>query len=170
MRSMHLPFGAIAVVALTLAFAATAQAQTVTIELTSLTTIAKPNDLAPKGKPNKGDSISFRDLLINRKPQFGKKKGKPIAYDVGTLTYTSATTTTMTVKAIFPGIGTITYGGNFNSDKKSNVLPITGATGGFKGAQGTITIGAGATTSPNTFVVTVPGHPLNINGNGGGVA
>ena len=47
---------------------------------------ANVHDRAPKGKLNAGDSIAFRDLLLNRKPQFGKKTGKPVAYDVGTMT------------------------------------------------------------------------------------
>ncbi len=167
---MQVPVGGLALVFLTLAVSATAQAQTVTIEVTSLTTQITPHDIKPKNKANKGDSINFKDLLINKRLQFGKKKGKPVAYDVGVLRYTSATRTTMSVTAIFPGVGTISYKGEFNPDRKSNVLPITRGTGGFKGVKGTVTIGAGATTAPNIYRLTVPGHPIDINGNGGGVA
>jgi hypothetical protein len=167
---MQVPLGALALICITLALAAAAQAQTVTIKLTSVTTQITPHDIAPKNKANKGDSINFRDLLLNKQVQFGKKKGKPIAYDIGVLRYTSAKKTTMSVTAIFPGIGTITFKGKFDSDRKNNVLAITGGTGGFKGAKGTVTIGPGATTAPNIYRVTVPGHPLDIHGSGGGVA
>ena len=51
------------------------------IRLTSLTTILVQHDTSPKGKPNKGDSIEFEDLLLNTVPQFGKAKGKPVAWD-----------------------------------------------------------------------------------------
>jgi hypothetical protein len=164
---MRVPFGA-AFAALMLAMLVTtgAQAQTVTIRLTSLLTVRQDHDRAPKGKASKGDSIDFKDLLLNRKPQFGKKAGVAVAYDVGTMTYTSKTTTRITVKATFPKIGTITYAGPFVTKKDgTTVIPITGGTGGFKGATGTVIIGSGETKSPNTYVVTVP-HPLDIKSTG----
>jgi hypothetical protein len=167
---MQVRLGAVVLVGLALVFSPAAQAQTVTIVVTSRTTQLVPHDLPPKNKANSGDSIDFKDLLTNRQPQFGKAKGKPIAYDVGVLRYTSSTKTTMSVTATFPGIGTITFAGDFDANKGNNVLPITGGTGGFKGAKGTVTIGPGATASPNTYRVTVPGHPIDIHGTGGGVA
>ena len=48
-------------------------AQTVKIELTSVITQRADHDLPPKGKLNRGDFVGFRDLLLNRKAQFGKK-------------------------------------------------------------------------------------------------
>jgi hypothetical protein len=109
---MRIPLGA-AVTVFTLALLMTsgAQAQTVTIQVTSLITMRRDHDRAPKGKVNKGDSVDFRDVLVNLKAQFGKKAGIAVAYDVGTMTYTSGTTTRITVKATFPKIGTITYSG-----------------------------------------------------------
>jgi len=165
--SMQVPIGAILLASLALTLVPAAQAQTVTIAVTSLTVQAAANDTPPKNKANKGDSISFRDLLYNRLPQFGKKTGKAVAYDVGVIRYLSSTKTMMTVKAIFPGFGTITYSGPFDSNLKSNVLTITGGSGGFNGATGSVTIGAGATKSPNTYQLTIPGH---VDLNGGGVA
>jgi hypothetical protein len=164
---MRIPLGA-AFAALVLAVLVTsgAQAQTVTIQLTSLITVRQDHDRAPKGKASKGDSIDFKDLLLNRKPQFGKKAGIAVAYDVGTMTYTSATKTRITVKATFPKIGTITYSGPFVTNKNgTTVIPITGGTGGFKGATGTVIIGSGETKSPNTYVVTVP-HRLDLSSSG----
>jgi hypothetical protein len=163
---MRIPLGA-AVTVFTLALLMTsgAQAQTVTIQVTSLITMRQDHDRAPKGKVNKCDSVDFRDVLVNRKAQFGKKAGMPVAWDIGTVTYTSTTTTRITVKATFPKIGTITYSGPFVTKHGITVIPITGGTGGFAGARGTVIIGAGETKSPNTYVVTVP-HALHLNNTG----
>ncbi|HEY4349149.1 MAG TPA: hypothetical protein VGM80_16360 [Gaiellaceae bacterium] len=153
-----------------LVLAASAQAQTVTIQVTSLSTVAIPHDIKPTHTVNKGDWIEFKDLLLNRVAQFGKKKGRAVAYDVGTITYTSSSGRKLICKAIFPGVGTISYGGVVIDHKDGTTsFPITGGTGGFKNAKGTVTFHAGATTQPNTFVVTVPGDNLDIHG-GGGVA
>ena len=125
--------------------------QTVTIQLTSLITQRSDHDLPPKGKLSKGDFVGFKDLLLNRKAQFGKKAGLPVGYDVGTLTSTGGAKTKITVRAVFPKIGTITYSGPFVTRKDgTTVVPITGGTGGFKGATGTVVIGAGEKKSPNT--------------------
>jgi hypothetical protein len=142
------------------------RAQTVTIQLTSLITQRSDHDLPPKGKLNKGDFVGFKDLLLNRKAQFGKKTGLPVGYDVGTMTSTGGAKTKITVKAVFPKIGTITYSGPFVTRKDgTTVVPITGGTGGFKGATGTVVIGSGETKSPNTYIVTVP-HALDLNSTG----
>ena len=141
-------------------------AQTVTIQLTSLITQRADHDLPPKGKLSKGDFVGFKDLLVNRKAQFGKKAGLPVGYDVGTLTSTGGAKTKITVKAVFPKIGTITYSGPIVTRKDgTTVVPITGGTGGFKGATGTVVIGAGEKKSPNTYIVTVP-HALDLNSSG----
>ena len=165
MHGMRIPLGAAVLSFLVLLLAANAQAQRVRIAVTSLTTQAKANDLPPKGKPNKGDTIAFKDLLVNRTSQFGKPKGKAVAYDTGTLLYTSSTQTTMKVTAIFPGVGTIFYGGPFRTKHGITVLPITGGTGAFKGATGTVTIGSGATSAPNIYVVSVQ-HALDLGATG----
>jgi len=142
------------------------RAQTVTIQLTSVITQRTDHDLPPKGKLNKGDYVGFRDLLVNRKAQFGKKVGLPVGYDVGTMTSAGGSKTKIAVKAIFPKIGTITYAGPFVTRKDgTTVVPITGGTGGFNGATGTVVIGAGEKKSPNTYIVTVP-HPIDLNSTG----
>ena len=141
-------------------------AQTVTIQLTSLITQRTDHDLPPKGKLNRGDFVGFKDLLLNRKAQFGKKAGLPVGYDVGTMTSTGGAKTKITVRAVFPKIGTITYSGPFVTRKdRTTVVPITGGTGAFKGATGTVVIGAGESKSPNTYIVTVP-HALDLNSTG----
>ena len=163
---MRVPIGVAVLCSLLLALAPAALAETLTIEVTSLTTQVKAHDTAPKGKPNKGDSIAFRDLLMNLKPQFGKKTGQAVAYDVGTQTYTSAKQIRIDCVATFPGIGTIHFAGPMNTRKDgTTVIPITGGTGGFAGATGTVTIGNGATKAPNVYQVTIP-HPLDIHSTG----
>jgi hypothetical protein len=140
--------------------------ETVTIQFTSWITQRTDHDLPPKGKLNKGDYVAFRDLLVNRKAQFGRKAGKPVAYDIGTMTSTGGSGTKIYVKAYFPKIGTITYSGPFVTRKDGTaVVPITGGTGAFAGATGTVVIGAGQAKSPNTYIVTVP-HALNLNTTG----
>ncbi len=165
MRIMTLPAGCLAAL-LVVSGAQASRTQTVTIQLTSWITERTDHDLQPKGKLSKGDYVAFRDLLMNRKPQFGKKTGKPVGYDIGTLTSTGGSRTKIFVKVIFPKIGTITYAGPFVTRKDgTTVIPITHGTGAFSGATGTVLIGAGEAKSPNTYVVTVP-HQLDLNTTG----
>jgi hypothetical protein len=139
---------------------------TVTIQFTSWITERTDHDLPPKGKLSKGDYVAFRDLLVNRTAQFGRKAGKPVAWDIGTLTSMGGSKTWIYVKAYFPKIGTITYSGPFVTRKDgTTIVPITRGTGAFAGATGTVVIGAGQAKSPNTYIVTVP-HPLNLNTTG----
>ena len=156
---MRIPLGLAAIAGVAFAIAPAAQAQTVTIEVTSVPTQANVHDRAPQGTLNAGDSIAFKDLLLNRKRQFGKSTGKPVAYDAGTITYTSRTARRLSATATFPGIGTISYAGPVVERKDgTTVVPITGGTGGFRGATGTVTIGKGESKAPNTYVITVPHH------------
>ena len=157
-------------IAFTAVIPASAGAQTLTIRLTSVTKSQVQHNIKPLNKTNKGDYVEFRDLLMNDVPQFGKAKGDPLAWDEGVIRYTSATQRIIIVTVHVPGIGTLKYQGKLSPSNPVDVVKIVGGTGGFKGAKGTLTMVPSATTSnatPNVFVVTVPGHPLNINGSGG---
>src|SRR5579864_3303812 len=166
---VQLPVGVLALVSAALIVALPARAQTVKILLTSVSTVQILHDTPPKNKVNKGDSVFFKDLLLNRVAQFGKQKRQPVAFDVGTVTYTSPVARRLVCVATFPGIGTITYGGVVVDRKDGTTsFPIVKGTGGFKNATGTVTFGRGGSTTPNTFAVTVPGNPLALHG--GGVA
>ena len=166
---MRTPIGALALVSVALVIASPAQAQKLTIQTSSLSTIVVPHDIKPKNKLNKGDYIYFKDLLLNRVPQFGKKKGRPVAFDEGLITYTNGKDRKLTCIVTFPGVGTITYGGMMiDRPDGTTVFPIISGTGGFKGVTGTVTLGKGAKTPANIFAITVPGNPINIGG--GGVA
>jgi hypothetical protein len=121
------------------------------------------HDRAPQARLNAGDSVAFKDLLLNRSRQFGKGTGRPVAYDAGMITYTSRTARRLSATATFPGIGTISHSGPVVERKDgTTVVPITGGTGGFRGATGTVTIGKGESKAPNTYGVTVP-HHLDLN-------
>jgi hypothetical protein len=162
---MNIPVGAAILAVLALLVTPVAQAQTVTIQFTSVITVAQPHDTKPAG-PSKGDSIDFKDLLLNRVAQFGKAKSKPVAWDAGTITYKTKTLTTIMCLATFPGVGTITYGGRFVARPDgTTVVPVISGTGAFKGVTGTVTIGKGQKSSPNTYLLHVP-HAINIHARG----
>ena len=130
------------------------------LKLTSYTTITQTHDTPPKGKPNKGDSIDFKDLLVTTSSQLGKPKGKPVGYDAGTVLYTSATTQKIEGRTTFPGFGTLTFVGDLKTAKDgTTTVPVVSGTGAFKGAKGVLIIGAGNQKAPNTYVLTLL-HPL----------
>jgi hypothetical protein len=143
------------------AFAAAPSAQaatSVTLVFTSYTTITKTHDNPPRGKPNAGDKIEFKDLLVATDNQLGnKKKGKPIGYDAGTVVYTSPTKQMIEGLTTIPGVGTLTFGGEMKTMKDGTVhVPVVKGTGSFKGATGTLIIGEGAQKAPNTYVLRLP--------------
>ena len=142
------------------AWVPTAQATTsVTIVLTSYTGPTKTYDNPPRGKPNRGDKIEFKDLLVATDNQLGKK-GKPVGYDAGTVLYTSANTQTIEGLTTIPGVGTLTFGGEMKTLKDGTVhVPVIKGTGSFKGAKGTLIIGEGNQKAPNTYVLKLP-HPI----------
>jgi hypothetical protein len=151
---------------LLLVVAPSALAQKLRFEVTSVVAQAKVHDMAPRGKVNKGDFIDFRDLLINRRQLFGKKKGKAVGFDVGTMTYTSATQRRIDAVATFPGIGTIRFAGRFVTRKDgTTVIPVTGGTGAFQGVKGTVTITEDDNKAPNIFQLSVP-HQVDVNATG----
>jgi hypothetical protein len=149
------------------AFAAAPAAQattSVTLVFTSYTTITKTHDKPPRGKANAGDTIEFKDLLVATDNQLGKKKGKPIGYDAGTVLYTSATKQEIEGVTTFPGIGTLTFGGQMKTMKDGTVhVPVVKGTGSFKGAKGVLIIGEGSQKAPNTYVLRLL-HPIPLPG------
>ena len=59
------------------ALPAAASAATQQIKVISVTVSTVSHDVKPKGA-SKGDTIAYRDTLVNAAPQFGKKKGAAI--------------------------------------------------------------------------------------------
>src|SRR5207248_3806306 len=79
-----------------------AQARTLTIAVTSVSVSVKPTDRPPHGT-SKGDTIVYRDRLLNAKSQFGRAKGAVVGSDSGTMTFTSAHSATFSGIATLPG-------------------------------------------------------------------
>jgi Dirigent-like protein len=147
-----------------LAVPAVGQARTqeqLVIKVTSVS-IGKPveKDTPPKGA-SAGDTVVFTDKLVNAVTQFGKKAGIKVGGDRGTMTYTSARSATFLGTATLPG-GTLTLKGSVVStpDGKSFVIPVTGGTGRFAGAHGTVLVGPGTARSLNTYTLTIPTGPV----------
>jgi hypothetical protein len=133
----------------------------ITITVESHVRVSIPFDLPPKGKENKGDYIKYQDLLLNTQPMFGKKKGIPVGWDKGTLTYTSATDARLRGQAHFPGHGSIKFRGIMKPLKDgSSSVKIVGGGGKFLGARGVLIIGPGNTSALNTFRFTLPDGPV----------
>ena len=159
MSAMRVAF-ALAVVLLIPAAAQARAADTLVIKVTSVSIAMQTHDKAPKGMPakaSKGDAIVFRDSLLNAAAQFGRKAGVKVGTDSGTMTYTSDHSAKFLGTAHLPG-GTLTLKGQVlaASDGKSLVIPITGGTGRYKGAHGTVLVGPGAKRSLNTYALVLP--------------
>ena len=118
------------------------------------------NDTAPKMKANKGDSIVFRDALLNAAKQLGKAKGAHVGTDRGTLTYTSPRSARFDGTATLPG-GTLILRGRVLSTKAGGMtIPVAGGTGKFSGAHGLLVVNPGSAKTPdralNTYRLTIP--------------
>jgi hypothetical protein len=110
--------------------------KTQTIRLVSKTVETKTLlDRAPKG-PSAGDKIWAKSRLRNEVAQFGRAEGAVVGFDVAVTTLISAARTKFAVNASLPG-GKIRSGGTV-TDLNQN-LRVTGGTGAFVGARGTIT-------------------------------
>jgi hypothetical protein len=126
---------------------ATAAAPTsLVITVKSVTTASIPKDKAPKGA-SKGDRLLLRDRLVNVAKQFGKPAGAVVGRDEGVLVLTSANSGTFDGVTTLPG-GTIRLHGVIRNGVEA--YSITGGTGRYVHAHGTIEIGKGS--SPlNTY-------------------
>jgi len=149
---------ALVVATVALALAPAAQAEKLTISVTSVVVSSKRTDVVPKGT-SRGDTIAMRDRLLNTKAQFGKKKGAVVGSDHGTMTFTGAHTARFSGVAVLPG-GTLRLAGNVVPVTNGLVIPITGGTGRFAKAKGFVVVGHGDKTAPNTYVLTLPTIPV----------
>jgi hypothetical protein len=138
--------------------AAIAAGATREIKVVSVTLSTVSHDIGPKGA-SKGDTIVYRDRLVNAARQFGKKAGAAIGSDSGTMTFTGAHTATFNGTAILPG-GTLKLSGSVYSSPQGLVVPITGGTGAFAHYKGTLLVGSGSKRVPNTYRLTRPDGPV----------
>ena len=144
--------------ALAAVHSATAAAAPQEIKVVSVTVSAVSHDVAPKGA-SKGDTIAYRDKLVNAAPQFGKKKGVEVGSDSGTMTFTGPHTATFRGKAVLPG-GTLTLSGAVYTTPAGLVVPVTGGTGAFAHVHGTLLVGSGSKRVPNTYRLVQPSGPI----------
>jgi len=104
-----------------------------------------------------GDRIDFQDDLLNTAPRFGKAANAKIGSDKGTMTFTSAHTATMTGVATLPD-GTIRFDGVVTVlPNKWATVPVTGGTGKYHDASGTLLVGSGVRRAINTYTLLVDG-------------
>lgn len=149
---------ALVVAAAALVAAPAAQAEKLTIAVTSVSVSARQTDVLPKGT-SKGDTIAMRDRLLNAKAQFGRKKGAVVGSDHGTMTFTGPHTARFSGVVVLPG-GTLRLDGNVVPVTNGLVIPVTGGTGRFAKAKGFVVVGHGDKTAPNTYVLTLPTIPV----------
>jgi hypothetical protein len=105
---------------------------------------------------SKGDYWLNQSRLTNVVPQFGKRKGATVGTDTYKLLFTSETTWRMTGTTTLPG-GTIRWlgEGRIQGDAYIGPIRVTGGTGAFAGASGTLTSTTGL--SPlNTYRLVLP--------------
>jgi hypothetical protein len=134
---------------------AAAQAKTLTIAVTSVSTSLVTHETGANGAV-KGDTITYRDKLLNAKAQFGKKKGALVGADSGVTTFTSPQAATFNGKATLPG-GTVILRGRLRALGNGGLtIPIAGGTGNFAGASGTLTVGPGDDHVLNTYRLVLP--------------
>jgi hypothetical protein len=151
----------IAALALLAPLAAQTRAQdTLVIKVTSVSIRLTQKDKPPKGA-SKGDTIVFRDNLVNAARQFGKKVGAKVGTDKGTMTFTAKNAARFEGTATLPG-GTLTLSGQVSGapDGKSIIIPVTGGTGKYAGMHGVVLVGPGSKRSLNTYTLTVPTGPV----------
>ena len=124
--------------------------KSLTITVTSVVTASRAHRQSPKVM-TPGDSIDFADELLNTAPRFGKAANEKIGSDKGTMTFTSQSTATMKGVATLPD-GTIVFQGDVTVLPNNRVtVPVTGGTGTYLHASGTLLVGAGTTRATNTY-------------------
>ena len=152
-RSVLLVLAAVGVLA---AVPAAGAAGPATISVVSISVPPTPvnHDKPPKGMAknsySKGDTIVFKDRLVNAVAQFGKKKGAVVGSDHGTMTFLSAHSARFDGKAVLPG-GTLTLKGVIAGAGSAMAIPVTGGTGRYAGAHGIVVVGPGAKQSLNVY-------------------
>lgn len=121
-----------------------------TIQVTSVTLSVVSHDVKPKG-PSKGDTVVYRDRLVNRVAQFGKSKGSVVGSDGGTLTFTGPNSVTIEGHTTLPG-GTVTLGGAVTGLANGGlIIHVVSGTGAYAHMRGTLTVGPGKDRVLNTY-------------------
>jgi hypothetical protein len=148
---------AVAAVLAALAAPGAAQAENLTIQVTSVVVKVTSVDKKPKGT-SKGDRVRQRNRLINTVAQFGKPKGARVGTDEGTITFTSAHTERYDGIARLPD-GTIRIKGEVRPILGGGIrIRIVGGTGRYAAATGMLYVAAGEERVLNVYRLTLPGN------------
>lgn len=132
--------------------------KTVTIRVTSVVSARNAQDAPPKGASD-GDTIHFRDRLLNRERRFGKEVDEQVGTDRGTLTLTGPHTARIEGEAVLPD-GRVRFSGAMTPVANNSVtVPIVGGTGAYEHATGTLLVGAGVDRALNVFRLVLDGVP-----------
>jgi allene oxide cyclase len=113
---------------------------TLVLRFTSVTTSEKVFDLPPKGE-SVGDHVFSTSRLLNAVAQLGKPKGAVVGTDSGTMTFAAGPTFRVDVTTRL-GSDTLRMRGVMSIRPGQLILPVTGGTGRFAGARGTMVIRA----------------------------
>ena len=161
---MFLRVTVVLVVAATLASSAGARSErSLTIKLKSVQTGARAVDKAPKqmaaGKFSPGDILVIRDNLFNRVAQLGRPAGVKVGADRSILTFVSGTAANLVGSASLPG-GVVHFKGRVDQGATGILsMRITGGSGRFAGARGTVTEPASDSdpkNATNTYRLVLP--------------
>jgi hypothetical protein len=151
-----MPRAALIAVLAAAVFASAAQAKTITFSVTSVSISIKPTDLKPKGTSN-GDTIVYRNRLLNTARRFGRPKGAVVGSDHGTLTFTGAHTARYSGIAVLPD-GTVRLAGSVTPLANGMLqFRVAGGTGRYAKATGKVIVGSGNARALNTYQLTLPG-------------
>jgi hypothetical protein len=136
---------------------ASAQAETLTIQVTSIVVKFTPVDVRPKGT-SAGDKVIQRNKLVNTVRQFGKAKGTHVGADEGTVTFTSPHTERYDGIARLPG-GTLRVRGEVRLILGGGIrIPVVGGTGRYRAATGMLYVAPGDKRAVNVYRITLPGN------------
>jgi hypothetical protein len=163
-RTRHALTVATAVVPAMLALALPASAgatHTVTIRVVSVTTLQRSTDTPPRGAINKGDVVRIHDHLLSTDRTFATPPGAVVGTDRETIHLLGKRAGTFTGTSILPG-GTLRVSGRY--DARHMTARVTGGTGYYAHATGTLTIGtkANGVPVPNTYRLQLPGRRMAL--------
>jgi hypothetical protein len=160
---MRFALGSLALVTFAIAqSAAAAHERLLVVTVKSVETSARAIDVAPKGMTNgkfsAGDVLVVRDRLVNLAPQLGRPTGASVGTDQARIRFLSAAEAEIVGSATFPA-GSVRFRGRAAMHKGKLVLSVTGGTGAYANARGTV-VEPGTDSDPanarNTYRLSLP--------------
>ena len=127
-----------AIVAASPASAASSRSGLTVVRVVSTVISKHDRDVAPKGW-SAGDSVAFSDKLTNAVAQFGRSKGVRVGSDQGVVRFVKRGVITLTGTATLPD-GTIRIKGRISPRPHGYVVPVSGGTGRYASARGTVKV------------------------------